>query len=214
MKRNADYVRCVVVRRLLSPLVAGALVWASFAGSAAGQSSTPDSRIEQLTKKLQELEADLAAVKQELAQRAVSASASPVVPAAPVVAPAAPAVQTPAPVPSAPDASALLADTSQSNEHTLGPLEIRGYGDFGFGRPIFSALPAGGLTGSTSSFNLGDFDLFVNTRLGEHFSVLGELLITSDFTNEFGAEMDRLMLTYTANKYFKISGGKYHTAIG
>lgn len=61
---------------------------------------------------------------------------------------------------------------------------------------------------------MGDFDLFVNARLGDHLSVLGELLVTSDFSNSFSAEMDRLMLTYTANKYFKISAGKYHTAIG
>jgi hypothetical protein len=44
--------------------------------------------------------------------------------------------------------------------------------------------------------------------------MLGELLITSDFTNQFSAEMDRLMVTYSANDYFRISAGKYNTAIG
>jgi hypothetical protein len=70
------------------------------------------------------------------------------------------------------------------------------------------------LTSSTNGFSLGDFDLFTTARLGNHFSMLGELLITSDFTNEFSAEMDRLLLTYTANDYFQISAGKYNTAIG
>ncbi|HEX3745510.1 MAG TPA: hypothetical protein VHW09_16315 [Bryobacteraceae bacterium] len=132
-------------------------------------------------------------------------------------APVEPAGSAPAPQTPAADAAVLAAitpDTAQGDEHTLGPLEFRGYSDIGFGRPIFSTLPSGGLAGSTQSFSLGDFDLFVNARMGNHFSVLGEMLITSDFSNQISAEMDRVMLTYAANKYFKISAGKYHTAIG
>lgn len=212
MRRDMDYAGSIV-GRLLSPLVAGALVWTSYAGAAVAQSITPDSRMEQLTKKVQQLEADLTAIKAELAQRTAPATTSPRAPAA-TVAPASAAEPAAAPVQPAVDAASLLTETGQTSQHELGPLEFRGYSDFGFGRPIFSALPSGGLPGSTTSFNLGDFDLFVNARLGEHFSVLGELLITSDFTNEFGAEMDRLLLTYSANKYFRISAGKYHTSIG
>jgi len=70
------------------------------------------------------------------------------------------------------------------------------------------------LSKSTNGFSLGDFDLFTTARMGNHFSMLGELLITSDFSNEVTAEMDRLLLSYSANDYFKISAGKYNTAIG
>jgi len=186
-------------RKALSPLIAALLI---FAGLAPAQTTVPEDRTAQLIKKVQELEADLAAIKAELQQQGAS-----------VAAPAAAAAQ-PNPSPDAAQAAALIADTAPADEHVLGPLEFRGYSDFTFGRPIFSALPAGGLSGSPQSFNLGDFDLFVNATLGNHLTALAELLVTSDFTNEFSAEMDRLMLTFSANKYFKISAGKYHTAIG
>ncbi len=199
--------RSSVVRKSVAALLPVAGLLACFAGQSWAQSSVSDDRTTELVKKIQQLEADLAAIKAELAKSTTPAAIA--MPRAPVA---------PAPAPTAPaDAAALAAlapDASQGDEHTLGPLEFRGYSDFSFGRPIFSALPAGGLAGSTTSFSLGDFDLFVNARIGSHLSVLGELLITSDFSNEFSAEMDRLMLTYSANKYFKISAGKYHTAIG
>jgi hypothetical protein len=56
--------------------------------------------------------------------------------------------------------------------------------------------------------------MFVNSRISDRLSVLGEFLVTSDFTNQFGAEMDRLLLTYRANDYFNISVGKFNTALG
>jgi hypothetical protein len=106
-------------------------------------------------------------------------------------------------------------DTSELAEgHTLGPVQFQGFSDFDFGKPWFEKLPEGGLHASTHSFNAGDFDLFTNTRISDHFSLLGELLITSDFSNEFAAEMDRLLLTYRQNDYFSVSVGKFTTALG
>jgi hypothetical protein len=192
---------------LISVLLTGIL-----SREAAGQTS-PDPRTVELLKKLEDLETNLASIKAELAQRGlVAASVAPVA----ATAPAANALTNsakPAPDLSA-VAAALAADTAPTDNHVLGPLEFRGYSDFSFGRQPFETLPPGGLAGSPQSFSLGDFDLFVNARLNDHLSMLGELLITSDFTNQFSAEMDRLMLTYTAGKLFKISAGKYHTAIG
>ena len=207
MERSYE-LRFSTARRVLSPLCAATLLFALFTGSAGAQTSVSDDRAAQLLKKVQELEEELTAIKAELAKgSAATAAAAPAAPTTPA---------TTAPSPTSTDAvqlTALTAD-SASDEHTLGPLEFRGYSDFTFGRPIFSALPSGGLAGSSESFNVGDFDLFVNARLSDHLSALAELLVTSDFTNNFSAELDRLMFTYTANKYFKISAGKYHTAIG
>lgn len=107
-----------------------------------------------------------------------------------------------------------VADDADEHVHRLGPVEFRGYSDFDYGRAWFEKQPAKGLPGSPNSFNIGDFDLFTNTRISDHWSVLGELLITSDFTNEFGAELDRLLFTYKANDYFQIGFGKYNTALG
>ena len=97
---------------------------------------------------------------------------------------------------------------------SLGPLKLQAFGDFEFGRPWFQSLPPGGLVGATNSFTVGDFDLFTNTRISDRLSVLGELLVTSDFTNETSIEIDRLLLTYKANDYFQLSFGKYNSAIG
>ena len=47
-----------------------------------------------------------------------------------------------------------------------------------------------GLKGSTNSFNVGDFDLYTNTQLSDSWSMLGEKLVSSDFSNEFSVEMD------------------------
>lgn len=160
------------------------------------QTIGPDQTASDLARRVAELEKSLASLKSELASRA----------AAP-----APAATPPAAV----DVAAVPVDAPASDEnHTLGPLQFRGYADFGYGRPLLEKLPPGGLTGSTHSFTAGDFDLFVNAPIGQHFKLLSEVLVTSDFSNAFGAEIDRMMLTYTANDRFSVSIGKFNTAIG
>jgi hypothetical protein len=164
------------------------------------QSATPDPETVALSRKIEALERALADVKADLARRPGAASLAPA--ASPIPAPAA----IPEPV-----VSALPVE---ADSHTLGPIQFRGYSDFTYGRPVFSTLPEGNLTTTTNGFSLGDFDLFTTAKIGNHLSMLGELLITSDFSNEFSAEMDRLMLTYSPSDYFQISGGKFNTAIG
>jgi hypothetical protein len=63
----------------------------------------------------------------------------------------------------------------------------------------FDKLPPGGLKGSTNSFNVWDFDLYTNTQLSDSWSMLGEMLVSSDFSNEFSVEMDRLLLPTRRN---------------
>jgi hypothetical protein len=108
----------------------------------------------------------------------------------------------------------VVADQPEERTHRLGPVEFQGFSDFDYGRAWFENLPPGGIAGSPNSFSIGDFDLFTNTRISDHWTVVGELLVTSDFTNEFEAEIDRLLFTYKANKYFQIGFGKYNTALG
>ena len=78
----------------------------------------------------------------------------------------------------------------------LGPVQLDGFSDIDYGRAWFEKLPPGGLKGSTNSFNVGDFDLYTNTQLSDSWSMLGEMLVSSGFSNEFSGEMDRLLLTY------------------
>jgi len=98
--------------------------------------------------------------------------------------------------------------------HILGPVQLHGFSDLDYGRAWFEKLPPGGLRGSPTSFNIGDFDLYTNTELSDHWSMLGEMLVSSDFSNEFDVEMDRLLLTYRKNDYLRISIGKFATALG
>lgn len=167
---------------------------------AVAQNAVADPATAALIKRVADLEKSLAELKAELVGRTATTSA-------PVAAPV---------LPESVAAQAAAASVPQAADegHTLGPLQFRGYTDFGFGRPLFEKLPPGGVPGSTQSFTVGDFDLFVNAPIGEHLSVLGEVLVTSDFSNSFGAEIDRLMLTYRANDFFSVSLGKYNTAIG
>ena len=131
----------------------------------------------------------------------------------------APAAAAPSALPTAVDESQAApemaaADPAAGESHALGPIEFRGFSDFDYGRAWFEKLPPGGLQGSPHSFNIGDFDLFTNTRISEHWSVLGEMLVTSDFTNNFAIEMDRLLFTYKPSEYFAIGFGKFNTALG
>jgi hypothetical protein len=126
-----------------------------------------------------------------------------------------PAASTPGPQAVADTATADASGAdSFDHSHALGPVQFEGFSDFDYGRNWFENLPPTGLGGSPQSFSVGDFDLLTNTRIAEHWSMLGEVLVTSDFTNAFSVEIDRLLLTYRKNEYFKISVGKFNTALG
>ena len=169
--------------------------------SPATQKDAPS--IDSLLRKINELEATQKKMQEKIdSLSGVAPAASPLAPPAHAVAAPAEAVAPPA------------AEESADNEHTLGPVKLSGYGDFNFGNSWFEKQPPGGVHGEPKSFEIGDFDLFTNTRISRHWSVLGELLITSDFSNEFSAELDRFMLTYKLNDYLKISAGKFSTALG
>jgi hypothetical protein len=160
-----------------------------------------DVSVKALLKRIDEMEASQKHMQETIDQLRGGVPVQSLVP--PVVQP------TPAPVPEP------VAE-QEEDEHitSLGPLKLQAFGDFEFGRPWFAQIPPGGYPGTTNAFTVGDFDLFTNTRISDHLSVLGELLITSDFTNETSIEIDRMLLTYKANDYFQVSFGKYNTDIG
>jgi hypothetical protein len=188
------------VASLVAATIGCALALAQTADAdAPGDKDVP---VKALLKRIEELEASQRLMQQKIDQlTGASTSQRPVQPRPPVT--AAPVVEQ-------------AADSASDEEHvtTLGPLKLQAFGDFEFGRPWFEQSLPGGLAGTTNSFTVGDFDLFTNTRISDHLNVLGELLVTSDFTNETSIEIDRMLLTYTANDYFQISFGKYNTAIG
>lgn len=85
-------------------------------------------------------------------------------------------------------------------------LNIRGFGDIG--------LYGGNQKGQTTSFSLGQLNLFITSNLSERFKFLTELVFEVHQDNEFEEDLERILLEYSASDYFKVSAGRYHSAIG
>ena len=94
-------------------------------------------------------------------------------------------------------------------------LKIRGFLDFNLGlgtdaNPFI--YPLGRMP--HSSFQLGELDLFMTSKLSDTVSFLSEVIIGSDATNAWGIDIERAELTYKPSDYFQISAGRFHTSIG
>jgi hypothetical protein len=123
---------------------------------------------------------------------------------------------------SVPDSAPHPSMQSNSQEHEAEPTEhaenermdlsktllrIRGFGDVN--------LLGDTHHGDTTSFSLGELNLFVTSDVSEHFKFLSELVFEAEGpSNAFKAEPERLLLQYSYNDYFNLAAGRYHTAIG
>jgi len=131
--------------------------------------------------------------------------------------------EAPAAVPAAPIQPAPPEPEPEggSHDHMLqmpggGPaLKIRGFYDLNFGAGTNSnplVFPI--VTGGRSTFQTGEFDLFMSSKLTNKLSFVSELVIGSDKGNGWGLDIERVQLTYKASKYLEVSGGRFHTSIG
>ena len=84
-------------------------------------------------------------------------------------------------------------------------LQIRGFGDVDFS--------ATDQHGTNSGFNLGQFDLHLASALSRKVSYFGEITLTGTPTN-YNVELERTIIRYDYDDYFKASFGRYHTPIG
>lgn len=85
-------------------------------------------------------------------------------------------------------------------------LRIRGFGDVN--------LHGSDLKGTTTSFSLGQLNLFVTSDVSEKFRLLSEIVFEAGPDNVVGVDVERLLLQYSHNDYFNLSVGRFHTAIG
>jgi len=194
-----------VVLLLLAILLASASLWAQQPGTTSPDSQTLQlllQRIDQLEAKVKQLEA---AGK------------------APVAAVSAPPAPTPASAPREASASSE-SETEQLGEHTEPErmdvsktlLRIRGFGDINF--------HGDDQKGDTTSFTLGQLNLFVTSDISDKFKFLGEIVFeggpdniygtTRGQVNAFGVDVERLLVQYSYNDYFNLEVGRWHTAIG
>ena len=149
-----------------------------------------EDKIARLESRLKEMEARMGAVP---AAKPIGIAASPI----PVADLALTAI--PAPV----EAPAVDGDGS----HRGGPsFSVRGFTNL----DLSAIKEAGG----TASFGLGQLDLFVTSRLSNHFGFLAEIVIEGSPRNEIAVELERMLFQFRASEYFKVDVGRYHTSIG
>jgi hypothetical protein len=170
--------------------------------------------IQQLLKRVQYLEAQLSELK---AQRAAvpgvpdgSAKSAAVVVKAETPAHAQPA-ETPGGQRSAPAQGAMAHEAPSG----LPTMQIRGFGDVQYA--------ADNRKGATNSFAIGEFNLFITSKLSERVSILGEAVVAAsqslgprpfNVSNEQTIDLERLQLQYSASDYLNLTFGRYHSAIG
>jgi hypothetical protein len=186
--------------------------------------------------RLKELEAQVAKLK--AAQTATPAETPAVTPAPVETAPAAatppataaPAAEAATPAPTPEPAAVAQTDTDMGG-HSMsipgGPVvKFRGFFDFNFGvgsiaNPLVFPIIDGGcgtcgnpVTPPHTTFQAGEFDLFLTSKLSEHLNFLAEIVLGPDTTNGFGLDIERYQLTYKANRNFAATAGRFHTSIG
>jgi hypothetical protein len=191
--------------------------------------------------RLKELEAEVSKLK--AAQPATGETPAPKPPAdagmtpAPTTPPptAAPAAAdtaaSPTPVPAPQEPPVTQAADMDMGGHSMsipgGPvMKFRGFFDFNFGvgsiaNPLVFPIIDGGcgtcgnpVSVPHTTFQAGEFDLFITSKLSQRLSFLAEVVMGPDDTNTFGLDIERYQLTYKANHYFAATAGRFHTSIG
>jgi hypothetical protein len=142
-------------------------------------------RMDQLEAKVKELEAALAQATAAIPKPTPSQAAPP---------------SEPEPEPQAEHPMAEGMDLNR----TL--LRIRGFSDV--------TLHGSNLKGDTTSFSLGQVDLFVTSDVSDRLKFLSEVVFEAGQDNAFGVDIERLLLTYSFGDYLNVGVGRYHTAIG
>lgn len=123
--------------------------------------------------------------------------------------------QTPSsmPEPEQPQADSAMAERMDMSK-TL--LRIRGFGDV--------SLHGDTQKGDTTTFSLGQLDLFISSDVSDRFKFLGEIVfeagpssyfgVLQGQENEYNVDVERYLMQYAYNDYLNISAGRGHTAIG
>jgi len=178
-------------------------------------------RIDQLEERVRQLEAD----KQQAAAAnlahppapADSPRTSPLFPATASshVAPASAAAPAP-PAPQEPEQTQSENVMAERMDLSKTLLRIRGFGDV--------SLHGDTRRGDTTSFSLGQLDLFVTSDISEKFKFLSEIVfeagpdtiygLKQQTENVFTVDVERYLLQYSHNDYFNLSAGRGYTAIG
>jgi hypothetical protein len=129
-------------------------------------------------------------------------------------------------IPSAPEAEQAQLENPMAERMDFSKtlLRIRGFGDISLIGGNQDAQPANNIPAQTTSFALGELDLFITSDISEKFNFLTELVfeggpdniygVQRGVPNAFKVEPERYLIQYSYNDYLNISAGRFHTAIG
>jgi hypothetical protein len=94
-------------------------------------------------------------------------------------------------------------------------IKLQGFGSVGY-KASDSTVPEnsflGFRPGSAGNFAVGDVDLFITSALTQKATVLSEIVFTETDSQKFETDVERLLVKYDFNDYFKTSFGRFHTA--
>ncbi len=93
---------------------------------------------------------------------------------------------------------------ASETEHPFPALHLRGFGNLNFSATDDPTTKSG--------FNLGQFILHVASPISRKVSVFGEISFTAAPTS-YTLDVERYLIRYDLNDYFKLSFGRYHTPI-
>jgi hypothetical protein len=177
-------------------LLSASVLMALFAGlSPAQETATIDAETAKaLLQRVKDLESQVSLLKAQM--QGLSASAGTAPGAAPVSTASGP-----------PPAQPEVMPGHGADSNGAPRLQLRGYADVGWN--------ASDQKGSTNSFALGQFNLFITSRLTDKASFLSETVVEADpATNQFGIDLERLELIYAVSDRLNFQFGRYHTAMG
>jgi hypothetical protein len=121
-------------------------------------------------------------------------------------APTPPAATPPSPSEMPPEIETEMQPEAAAVDFSKTLLRIRGFADVN--------LRGDTRHGDTTSFALGQLNLFVTSDISEKFKFLSEIVFEAGPDNVFGVDLERYLLIYSHSDYFNLAFGRYHTAIG
>jgi hypothetical protein len=156
-----------------------------------------EASLEALIQRVDQLETEIRALRAQLAQR-LTAEREPAVAAAP-------AVLTQAADPHA--HAATGADPAADPDRWRAPVtQIHWFSDVG--------ISTSDRKTSTTSFGLGQLDLFLTSSLNEQWSVLSEIVFRANSDNHFVVNPERLMVQYRPTDAITLGMGRFHSSVG
>jgi hypothetical protein len=174
---------------LLAMVVNSAAVWAQQSNGADADKQT----IQLLLQRIDKLESQVARLNAAVQQT-------------PPAAPASGTPPSPAPSETQPEMENEMQPEAAAVDFSKTLLRIRGFADID--------LHGDNRKGDTTSFTLGQLNLFVTSDISEKFKFLSEIVFEAGRDNAFGVDLERYLLLYSHSDYFNLAIGRYHTAIG